>query len=185
MPDQFEGQLQSTPEPELSHPVNLTEVGRGDRNVSIIASEVECQKITTRLMIPAVNALKGDMVLKFSKSEIHVSGQIRADLTRECVASLEPVSEIIDDTFSISFLRTNEEISAFEALDSLDPDMPETLSGDSLDLGELLIQQLALMMSPFPRRTGVNDLLQQHGRQGEQSAFADLKAVLEKGQKNQ
>ncbi len=103
-----------------------------------------------------------------------------AALTRECVASLEPFQEILTEKFDVDFLRAQPEPGEEE-----DWDAPEVHEGDRLDLGEILVQQLSLSMSPFPRKEGARSLAEAYAPPELASPFAALKGVIGKGDDNQ
>ena len=162
---------------EFSMPVDLGALGRGGRRFRLSADDAARARIARRLGIPAVQRLEGDIALDASKTGIVAKGMVRAALTRECVSSLEEMTEEVDDAFEVEFLRAAPE----EADEDVDIwTAPEVHEGDSFDVGELLVQQLSLAMDPFPRKDGAASLAAQYGRDGEASPFAALRGKLGK-----
>lgn len=171
--------------PEYSVEIDLPSLGRAGKLFKLAANEGECRKIAARLGVIAIEKLEGEMRLTATKTDIAASGVVEASLIRECVASLEPMTESIDENFQISFTRQPPpEIDAGD-VESEDWRLPEYHEGDSFDVGELLVQQLSLAMAPFPRKSGAPSLTEQYGRSGPVSPFSDLQAILEKDQKKQ
>lgn len=78
-----------------------------------------------------------------------VRGRLDARLARTCVITLEPVETEIQEPFEVVLQRPD----ADPGDDLLDPDLPDslTLDGDEVDLGELLVEELALSLDPYPR----------------------------------
>ena len=93
-------------------------------------------------------------------------------MTRECVASLEEMKEIVDEAFEVEFLRQKPEPNLNEDVE--DWELPEVHEGQIFDIGELLVQQLSLAMKPFPRKEGAVSLTELYGDGGSVSPFADL-----------
>jgi hypothetical protein len=63
-------------------------------------------------------------------------------------------------------------------------DPPETLGPDGLDLGEAVVQQLALALEPYPRSEGATlGALEWRGEDhqdaGGESPFKDLKTLIQ------
>lgn len=167
--------------PEFSYEIEIDDVGKQGRVFRLAASEEERARIAARLGAPAVQKLEGELRVSATKSMIRVEGSLDAELTRECVASLEEMQETVAETFDIDFLReAQEETGAEEDLDA-----PEVHEGDRLDLGELLVQQLALAMDPFPRKEGARSLAEAYAPKETVSPFAALKGALAKDDDNQ
>lgn len=170
----------ANPETEFSYEVDVSDVGRAGKAFHLSANEAERKKIAARLKTPSVEKLEGDMRVTATKTTVRIAGEIDADLTRECVASLEPMAEVIAETFEIEFTRIPPETDDEEDLDA-----PEYLEGDMVDLGELLVQQLSLAMAPFPRKEGTPSLAEAYAPEENISPFAALKGVVGKSDDNQ
>lgn len=183
--------MAQTPEPEFSRIIDLTSPPRGEKAIRLSAKEGERAKVAKRLGVPAVKKLDGDLTLTASKAEVAVSGVLNASLVRECVASLEEMTEEVEEAFDVVFLRQVEaDIGAPAGSgddDSWDGEEvpPAVHEGDSFDAGEFLVQQLALAMDPFPRKAGAKSLADEYGSGGNVSPFADLGEKLKKRDENQ
>jgi uncharacterized metal-binding protein YceD (DUF177 family) len=170
------------PPPEFSMEVDLGEIGKSEKRFRLAAGEDERRKVAARFKIPAIDMLEGELRIRATKTDIFVEGDVRALLTRECVASLEPVREDIAEAFEIHFTRQAPER---EGEEEADLDAPEVHEGDVIDLGELLVQQLALAMDPFPRKEGAPGLAETYGGDAHISPFAALKGAFKKSDENQ
>lgn len=171
--------------PEFSVEIDLNALGRSGKQYRPAASAEECAKVAARLAVIAVQSLEGEVRLTATKSEIHAAGVVRAKLIRECVASLEPMEEIVDEDFNIDFIRQAPAEIEENGLDGEDLAGPELHEGDIFDVGELLVQQLSLAMAAFPRKSGATSLAEEYGRSGADSPFAELQGIFEKGDKKQ
>ena len=166
---------------EFSVAVDLRALKGGGKTFRLAASPEECALLAKRLGVPAVQRLEGEIALAVSKTEITAAGTLRAALTRQCVASLEEMTETVEDAFEVAFVRSppnalqlQDEVEAETEAETEDWDAPEVHEGDVFDLGEFLTQQLALAMAPFPRKPGAASLAEQFGEDKPVSPFADL-----------
>ncbi len=168
--------------PELSYIVSLEELPKGGRKFEISANADQCVAIAKRFSVIAVETLNGEITIRAAKSRIEVRGAVKATLRRECVASLEEFVETIEEPFEISYIRTAAAISDEEDVTLDTPDIHE---GPDFDIGELLVQQASLAMSPFPRKPGAASLAKEFGSESEMSAFAQALASATKREENQ
>lgn len=160
------------PPPEFSAPVDLADLAPSRARFEIEADAKTRARIAVRLGAPEVERLSGEFVLKPTWRGLMVEGRLRARLARQCVASLTAMTEEIDTPFTIAFAR--EAASEPDRNEDAAFDAPEPLQGDTLDLGELLVQELALTMNPYPRRTDADPLEATGGEPERDSPFAAL-----------
>lgn len=131
--------------------------------------------IAARLDIPAVEALKGVMTVKPTAEGATVEGEVEASLTRQCVVTLEPIAERVAESFVIRYARESDEAPEIEL--DLDDEWTEPLAGDTLDLADILVQQVALAMDPYPRKPGAEAPADLRPSPEQVSPFAALKAL--------
>ena len=167
---------QSTPEwSKIVDVVNLPEDGK---TFSLEANEDERKKIAQRLDIPAVCSLTGSISLTPVNDGVNLAGVLNAVLERTCSVSLEPMQETVDETLEVLFSRDFVEDRDGDDI-LLDGDPVEPLEGDAIDIADFLVQQLALAMDPWPRKTDARSLAEDFGKSGESSPFSVLKGAFE------
>ena len=117
---------------------------------------------------------------------------MRGKIVQACVLTLDPVNQELDDAFRVVFkkdLADERDPESGEAVLSAHADSPEPLSGNLLDVGEIVAEQLSLMADPYPRRPGakLEDVLPRPrggGRKGpaeqRRHPFAGLAALRDK-----
>lgn len=132
--------------PEFPRPyrLGLTE----PRSVTLRANAAECAALASRFAIPGVEKLEATLTLMpESGGVIRVKGRLAADVVQECVVTLEPVAQHVDSPLDLRILPPGT-----PATDD-DPDSPDEIEthGDSVDLGEVVAEQLALALDPWPR----------------------------------
>lgn len=138
----------------------------------IEADEAARKAIAERLQIPEVTRLAGELHVMRNSDGIDLSGRLGATLQRLCVASLEPMEETVSEAFEIRF-STDAEPGG-----DIDVDAPEPFPEEGLDLAEILVQQLALAMAPYPHKEGVRPLAEDYGGSGHVSPFDALKGAF-------
>lgn len=160
---------------EFSAPADLRRLAGSEKIFRLSASPEERSSVSRRLGVRGVETLEGEVTLFITKTHIKASGVLRAILLRECVASLEEMTERIEEPFEIEFLRAPAAVSSEPIeLEDEDLDAPEIYEGDVFDLGEFLTQQLSLAMSAFPRKEGAVSLAEEFGEDKPVSPFAAL-----------
>ena len=149
--------------PEFSRLVSVNDVPPGGTEVPFEATEEERVALARRFGIPGISRLAG--VARFRpwrKTGLTLDCSYEAALMRECVVTLEPMTEEISEEFTQHFLP-EEQIARdqrFSGSDEqeilIDPEAvepPEPLMGvDKADFGEAVAEQLSLAMEPYPRK---------------------------------
>jgi len=108
--------------------------------------------LAQRLEVEDVAKLVADLEATRHGDLIRVAGSFEADLGRICVVSLDPMRELVNEHFAVEYTTVAEDVSEEEMEANLDA--PEPLTGDVLDFGAVLTEQLVLAMDPHPRREG-------------------------------
>ncbi|MBB5518838.1 YceD family protein [Amphiplicatus metriothermophilus] len=157
--------------------VDVGELPAGGRAYEVEAGAPARAAIARRLGAPALNRLKGAVSARPTKGGLVLEGRLEAALTRECVVSLEPFEEALEEDFRIVFVRAPQSVEEDGAL-VVEEDTPEPLEGDRLDLAEILVQQLSLAMAPHPRKPGVEPLRETAGPTGTASPFEALRDAI-------
>ena len=124
--------------------------------------------------------------------QIVVEGRLRARIVQACVLTLDPVAQDLDEAFRIVFrmdMADDRDPESGEAVLASQADAPEPLTGNVLDVGEIVAEQLSLAADPYPRRPGakLEDVLpkpRHGGRKGHpeqrRHPFAGLAALRDK-----
>ena len=77
-------------------------------------------------------------------------GHLKASIVQSCVITGAPVQEEIMETIEERFTLKAEFSSEVEiSLDDDDP--PEPITGNEIDLGEIVAQHLGVALNPYPR----------------------------------
>ena len=132
--------------------------GKVDK-IAITADRNECEAIAKAFDLSGLARFSANLSVKPQGRTLHVTGQVRAGMTRECVVSLElfdcDIRGDIDVRFSddpSALAASVTDIPGNEA-DWIDP--PDPIPGEQLDMGVIALEHLALAMDPYPRKPGV------------------------------
>ncbi len=136
---------------ELSRPLKLDRIGAHGLTFDLAARPDELGPISARLLLPAVHALSGTFELRrISGGTVQADGVLRARVDQDCVVTLDPFTQSIEERFAVQFVPAEREDP------NPDPDAVDQIpyEGASIDLGEALVEQLALALDPYPRKPG-------------------------------
>lgn len=150
----------------------------------ITATQAECKALAASFGLPGIAELTGDFTLTAAKVQggiLDAELRLHARVTQICVISLEPFETIVTEAATLRFVSA---ASMAEDADIAELN-PETLegpdeipyTGDIIDLGAALAEQLALTLDPYPRKPGAQLPAQAVDRVG--NPFATL-APLQK-----
>ena len=170
--------------PEFSYVIELDALPAIGETFTLRANASERGAVARRLGVRSVEQLEGKLRVKATRDRIEASGEIAARLGRQCVASLEDMTEVVEETFDIEFSRIPEAAPTLPD-DENWLDQPEIHEDPSLDLGELLVQQTALAMAAFPRKEGAKSLAEDFSVERERSGLASALAKAMKQKENQ
>jgi uncharacterized metal-binding protein YceD (DUF177 family) len=86
---------------------------------------------------------------------VRLGGRLRAEGAQACVVTLLPVAFQIETAFAQDYSTDPSlEVAQQLAVESEDEDAPEPIGPGGLDLGEMVAQQLAVALDPYPRIEG-------------------------------
>lgn len=136
--------------PEFSRPIALARVPPEGRAETLVASQAECAALALRFGITAVNRFSAALRLTpEAGGAIAIDGRLRAEVVQDCVVTLDPVVQQVDEPVHLRVLGAEETASD-------DPDAPDDVDapGGVADLGEAVAEQLSLALDPYPRAPG-------------------------------
>ena len=132
--------------------------------------------VAERLAIPGVRALGGEATIRRKAGGAAVAGAVRAELIRTCVVTLEETPETVESAFAVRFMRDLDPDDALSIDPGTDEDLVE-LEVETIDLADLLIQEVALAMAAYPRKPGLAPPAATDAPDDETSPFAALRSL--------
>lgn len=144
--------------PVISHTVGVATIGAAEKAERIEVSEEERKALAAALGLVDVSALSAEVRLKRDRYRvIHVDGRLTAEVVQDCVVSLEPVRQTIDEPINLRFVEGELDAKSRASAVDIEPtedDPPEIVHGPMLDLGPVVVEHFILAVDPFPRAPG-------------------------------
>jgi uncharacterized metal-binding protein YceD (DUF177 family) len=167
---------------DFSRLYRLDTLSSEPRAVEIGANAEERAALARRFELVAVDRLAAQAWLSRSGESVTAAGTLRAEVTQSCVATGEPVEQIVEEEFRIEF-RPHPHASAPEEEVELSESEMDVVFYDSgsVDLGEVIADTLSLALDPYPRLPDAELALREAGVETEEEAriasspFAALK----------
>jgi uncharacterized metal-binding protein YceD (DUF177 family) len=146
----------TVPQSPWSVPVRLDEVPEEGRSFDL-AADADARAVVARAAsLNDLPRLQARFEVRRWGRGLRVQGAVEAIVVQSCVVTLEPVVNEVREEVDVSFRSGPVENAAGEneAIGSAlgDPEPPELLAGDSVDLGALAVEFLLLGLDPYPRK---------------------------------
>ena len=144
-------------ENEFSRLLPRDELGLAVLQRQIEADGAERAALAERFGLQALERLSADLTIqpRGPIGLLEVTGRLKAKVVQSCIVTLEPVESDIDaDFLALYTLRPAELLEDEDVIDPEAPDLPEPVGPKGLDLGEIVAQQLAVLLDPYPRLAG-------------------------------
>ena len=143
---------------EMSRSIETGSIPASGKDIEIEATERERKAIAKRMGIISLESLKGKIILSYNRKDhtVEAEGRFAAKLTQECVVTLEPVpTEIKRGEIFALFAPAAVVAKLGAGSEEPDDELPEPINKDgTIDVGELMLQHLALAIDPYPRKPG-------------------------------
>ena len=127
---------------EIERLVDLDRMGPSGAALEITPSDSERAALVKRfgfLGLPVFSARV--TVDRRVGGQVVVEGRLRGRIVQACVLTLDPVTQDLDDTFCIVFkadMADDRDPESGEAVLNAQADAPEPLTGNMLDVGEIV-----------------------------------------------
>ena len=122
------------------------------------ASRTECVALAERLGISALKRLSYEVHLtpRHDGLSVIADGRVTAQIEQICSVTMDPLDSDIDIPAQVRFEELPESANETDLEIDVDADdPPEPIINGSFDLGEAVVQLLALEIDPFPRTPGL------------------------------
>ncbi|MFD2207585.1 YceD family protein [Kiloniella antarctica] len=146
-------------ENEFSRRYPVDKIQARTQVLKLKAKPEECEAIAKRFNLIELHDLNATLQLepKGKGSLLEVLGNLKAKVVQPCTITAEPVSSSLDETFEILYSFDPVDDAGNEVLIDMDAEEPpELVDPQGIDFGEAVVQQLAVMLDPYPRAPDVN-----------------------------
>jgi len=142
------------PAPEFSRLLPVGQIGALGTERELTATPEECALIAKRLGLEALPMFTATVRIAQQKrgGGFLAEGRLRARARRICVVSLDTFTESTDHAFALRFV-TEDKLSELYPAESELPD-EVVYDGETIDLGEALVEEYALALAPYPKKPG-------------------------------
>ena len=175
-----------SPQPDIpSFEVNVTTLPRAGFPLALRPDAAERERIARACGVEGFDLLEADLTLtRWRGDGVELRGEVHAIVRQECVVTLEPVTNEIREQLAVTFLppdsklARDEEASQELVLDPEGPDIPESFSGEAIDVWPVVVECLILAIDPYPRAPGAElDSRYVGGQEERESPFSVLKSA--------
>lgn len=141
---------------EFSYPLQIDELGTGEQNYKLRADNEQLLTLAEILQVPAVNSFEANIKLKFQKKSgiLNVYGSVKANLNLISVISLELFAKDYAADFKLTYDTNASYEDIYSEDDDINLDVPDIVYDGKIDLGDIAIEQIALVMEDHPRKDG-------------------------------
>lgn len=147
----------------VSFPINVARLPKKGMEVVIEADDAQREALAAAHDLRTVERFTAKLeVHSWKKGGVRVAGHVRADIVQDCIVTLDPVAETVDEEVSALLLPENSKLMVPKRsaegeilLDAEGDDAPEPFTGDTIDVGQLAEEFFALGINPYPRKAGV------------------------------
>ena len=137
------------------------------KGFTVKASEAECAALAAANSLVSIARLEARFHIAIGKHDVHLTGEVRARITQECVVTLDPFATDMSEPIDIRFVpepkvqkvraggRTpvrKQPAPVVEDISGDDP--PEIMAGGVIDFGVVAAEFFALGLDPYPRKPG-------------------------------
>lgn len=140
----------------FSYPIVVDELTGAVKKYEITAGAKDLTYLAEVLKVPGVKSCSATVYLKPERkiNSLKVYGGVAAELELQSVVSLENFIRKYEGEFELNFdtKATYKDIREMEP--DFDNDVPDIIEGGIIDLGEIVIEQVALMIDDYPRKEG-------------------------------
>lgn len=158
----------------------LVDLARGPIQIALAPDEATRAAIARTVAIEALPHLTANLTLSPWLDGAELTGRFEAEVTQICSVTLDPFNQTLRGEIHVTMVPAGSPNAPGEEgpeveLDPDDPDPPDVLDNELVDLSAYLVEHLALEIDPFPRKPGAKfDYVPDRA---EESPFAILKKL--------
>jgi uncharacterized metal-binding protein YceD (DUF177 family) len=168
----------------IPHPVSVARLPQNGMPVRLAANDKELRALAKAHDLISVQSFRAELLVrKWRKDGVKITGNVSADITQSCVITLEPLAARIDAAIDAVFVQEGSKLARPPlsadgeiVIDYDGADIPETFSGDMIDVGALAEEFFGLSIDPYPRAPGaaLDAALEPQAGASKPSPFAKL-----------
>jgi uncharacterized metal-binding protein YceD (DUF177 family) len=144
------------PAPEFSRPLDVAAVPPHGIKQKMDADEAERSALASRLGLAGLTGLHAELLIEpWREDGLKITGTLTASVIQTCVVTADDFDSRLADDFTRWFSSDDAVSDGSELfVDPLAEDEPDVIVDGTIDLGEVVAEQLALILDPYPRKPG-------------------------------
>lgn len=167
-----------------STPVRLHELARGAITVRLEPDAAERAKLAHDVGLETIPKFAAELTLKPWLDGVEITGRFEAVVEQICAVSLDPFEHELSGEIDIRAVPADSPQAPAERAGEVEydpeqPDPPDVLQADAIDLAAYVTEHLALEIDPFARKPGAE--FEYAAPQSDDSPFAALQRLRDKG----
>ena len=135
-------------------PVAVEEVPETGQHLDLAADAVVRAAVANVAGLRDLPRFEANFDVSRRGTGLHVVGSISATVGQNCVVTLEPLTNEVEETIDLIFEPVQRLAASAESEHGVQWDDPEPLVGGVVDLGALATEFLILGLDPYPRKPG-------------------------------
>jgi uncharacterized metal-binding protein YceD (DUF177 family) len=144
-------------QPEFSRIVEQAAWAAATVRRSIEANEAERAALARRFDLVTLGELRAEVTFDAAAAgQVRLDGRLTAHVVQSCVVTLNPVESDIAESFTLFFAEEAPPATHSVDLPIDDEAWPEPITDGQIDIGEVVAQQLAPALDPYPRAPGAS-----------------------------
>lgn len=151
--------MTTPPKPEFSRPVAVQSLDEGGMALMVEADATERARLAERFGLVAIDSLTGKVRVTPEEggAMFRLDGIFTADVRQTCVVTLEELPVHLEGSFGRQYSAlADPEDAREECLDLDAEEPPDPVVDGHIDIGEVIAEELALSLDPFPRKPGIS-----------------------------
>jgi uncharacterized metal-binding protein YceD (DUF177 family) len=144
----------------FTFPVEAAAIPPAGRDYQLTADAATRAAVARYLAIEAIDRLMTTVTLIPEPGGLAAHGRLDADVTQACVVSLAPVRATLEAAIARHFIAGGPSTAKAGPGDEeggwVDPEdeVPDLIVDGLIDLGQVVVEELALALDPYPRAPG-------------------------------
>ncbi|MEP0522252.1 MAG: DUF177 domain-containing protein [Hyphomicrobiales bacterium] len=148
-----------------TYPIVAGDITNEAKDFNIRPDREDLPALAQALDVLSVQSVQASMTLHRTKKSIRVRGEVKAVVVQNCVVSLEPVRQRLQEEIDRTYVASRDEVEhVFKNMNAnremmIDPDEidpPEVIENGRLDLAAIALEHMILGIDLYPRAKGVD-----------------------------
>jgi hypothetical protein len=143
----------------LVHAVSVAGIGEAGMTESVVAPAAERAAIARAFGLLELRRLEAEVTLAAGRrGAVDIAGSLRAEVVQSCVVTLVPVVQVIDVALPRRFEPARPPGAGMPEIvvEADDAEPVDAYADGRIDLGAVVLEELALAIDPYPHAPGAD-----------------------------